>query len=164
MKHIEKATPASLDAIMKIYEDARAYMRATGNATQWAGGYPAESLIREDIERGNFYLCMEDGEILGVFYYAEENDPTYDVIYDGAWQNDKPYAVIHRIAVSRDSHGKGVAAFIFDSCFARFPNLKIDTHKDNLPMHRALEKRGFVRCGIIHLANGDERIAFQRVS
>ena len=107
---------------------------------------------------------MEDGEILGVFYYAEENDPTYDVIYDGAWQNDKPYAVIHRIAVSRDSHGKGVAAFIFDSCFARFPNLKIDTHRDNLPMQRALEKRGFVRCGIIHLANGDERIAFQRVS
>ena len=113
---------------------------------------------------GMVYLCMEDGEILGVFYYAEENDPTYDVIYDGAWQNDKPYAVIHRIAVSRDSHGKGVAAFIFDSCFARFPNLKIDTHRDNLPMQRALEKRGFVRCGIIHLANGDERIAFQRVS
>ena len=105
MKHIEKATLAALDAIMKIYEDARAYMRATGNATQWAGGYPAESLNREDIERGYFYLCMEDGEILGVFYYAEENDPTYDVIYDGAWQNDKSYAVIHRIAVSRDSLG-----------------------------------------------------------
>lgn len=164
MKHIEAATLASLDAIMKIYEDARAYMRATGNATQWAGGYPAESLIREDIEKGNFYLCMDEGEILGVFYYAEENDPTYDKIYDGEWQNDKPYAVIHRVAVARDSHGKGVAAFIFDACFAKFGNLKIDTHRDNLPMQRALEKRGFVRCGIIHLANGDERIAFQRVS
>ncbi len=164
MKKIEKATMASLGAIMKIYEDARAYMRATGNATQWAGGYPCESLIREDIERGNFYLCIDEGEILGVFYYAEENDPTYEKIYDGAWQNDKPYAVIHRIAVSRDSHGKGVAAFIFDSCFARYGNLKIDTHRDNLPMQRALEKRGFIRCGIIHLANGDERIAFQRVN
>ena len=162
MKSIEKATMASLEAIMKIYEDARAYMRATGNATQWAGGYPSETLIREDIEKGNFYLCVEEGAICGVFYYAEENDPTYATIYDGAWLNDKPYAGIHRIAVSRDSHGKGVAAFIFDSCFARFGNLKIDTHRDNLPMQRALEKRGFIRCGIIHLANGDERIAFQR--
>ena len=163
MKTIEKATIASLEAVMRIYEDARAYMRSTGNATQWAGGYPSEALIRENMEKGNFYLCLDDGEIVGVFYFAMENDPTYERIYEGAWLSDEPYAVIHRIAVSRDSHGKGVAAFIFDSCFAKCPNLRIDTHRDNLPMQRALEKRGFVRCGIIYLANGDERIAFQRI-
>jgi GNAT superfamily N-acetyltransferase len=162
MKTIVKATVTSIKEIMKIYEDARAYMRATGNATQWAGGYPSEALICGDIARGNFYLCMDEGKIVGVFYFAVENDPTYANIYDGAWLNDEPYAVIHRIAVSRDSHGKGVAAFIFDSCFEKCSNLKIDTHRDNLPMQRALEKRGFVRCGIIYLANGDERVAFQR--
>ncbi len=162
MKTIEKATIADIKPVMKIYEDARAYMRASGNATQWAGGYPSESLICGDMEKGNFYVCRDEGEIVGVFYFAEEHDPTYAKIYDGAWLNDEPYAVIHRIAVSRESHGKGVAAFIFDSCFEKCQNLKIDTHRDNFPMQRALEKRGFVRCGIIYLANGDERIAFQK--
>ena len=163
MKRIEKATIASLEQIMKIYDDARAYMRASGNATQWAGGYPAESLIRSDMEKGNLYLCMDEEEIVGVFYFAKENDPTYRNIYEGSWLNDEPYAVIHRVAVSRESHGKGVAAFIFDSCFEKWANIKIDTHRDNIPMQKSLEKRGFVRCGIIYLQSGDERIAFQRV-
>jgi hypothetical protein len=30
-------------------------------------------------------------------------------------------------------------------------------------MQRSLEKNGFARCGIIHLASGDERIAYQKV-
>jgi hypothetical protein len=30
-------------------------------------------------------------------------------------------------------------------------------------MQKSLAKNGFVRCGIIHLANGDERIAYQRI-
>ena len=163
MKRIEKATTASLEQVMKIYDDARAYMRATGNATQWAGGYPAESLIRADMEKGNLYLCLDEEEIVGVFYFAKENDPTYEKIYEGSWLNDEPYAVIHRVAVSQNSHGKGVASFIFDFCFEKWANIKIDTHRDNLPMQRSLEKRGFVRCGIIYLESGDERIAFQRV-
>ncbi len=78
--------------------------------------------------------------------------------------NDRPYGVIHRIAVSDAVRGRGVAGFIFDTCFAKCQNLKIDTHRDNLPMQRALEKNGFIRCGIICLANGDERIAYQRCS
>ena len=41
-------------------------------------------------------------------------------------------------------------------------SIRIDTHKDNIPMQRALAKHGFIKCGIIHLANGDERIAFQK--
>ncbi len=162
MKTIRNATPADLDAVMTIYSDARTFMRASGNLTQWAGGYPSEEIVRRDMEKGALYVCEEDGALLGVFYFAEENDPTYAVIYEGAWQNDKPYAVIHRIAVSGDSHGKGVAGFIFDSCFERYSNLKIDTHRDNIPMQKALTKRGFRYCGIIHLANGDERLAYQK--
>ncbi len=163
MKIIEKATLPDLGAVMQIYADARAYMRASGNLTQWSGGYPGESVIRADMEKGALYVCREDSEILGVFYFAKENDPTYAEIYDGAWQNDEPYAVIHRIAVSRESHGKGVAAFIFQSCFETCPNLKIDTHRDNLPMQKSLEKNGFVRCGIIHLLSGEERVAYQKI-
>ncbi len=162
MKSIRKATHDDLERILLVYSAARDFMRETGNMNQWTGGYPSREVVLADMDKGCLYLCEEEGCLLGVFYYAEEEDPTYGTIESGAWQNTLPYAVIHRIAVSSQARGKGVAGFIFDSCFARHPNLKIDTHRDNLPMQHALEKNGFRRCGIIHLANGDARLAYQR--
>ncbi len=34
-----------LPLVMEIYDYARAFMRTTGNATQWIDGYPSEALI-----------------------------------------------------------------------------------------------------------------------
>ncbi len=42
-------------------------------------------------------------------------------------------------------------------------SIKIDTHQENLPMRRFLEKNAFQYCGIIYLENGDERMAFERL-
>ncbi len=162
MKTIRKATAADIEHILAIYESARRFMRTTGNMTQWTGGYPSRAIVEADISKQALHVCEEDGFLLGVFYYAVEEDPTYGTVYGGAWLNDRPYAVIHRIAVAEAARGRGVAGFIFNACFARCPNLKIDTHRDNIPMQRALEKNGFRRCGIIHLLSGDERVAFQR--
>ena len=39
-----------LPLVMEIYDYARAFMRATGNTTQWIDGYPSEALIRREIE------------------------------------------------------------------------------------------------------------------
>ena len=36
-----------------------------------------------------------------------------------------------------------------------------DTHEDNLPMQRVLEKNGFQRCGTIFVEDGSPRIAYQ---
>ncbi len=159
---IRQATAADLLSVMQIYEEARVFMRQSGNATQWSGGYPSEEIVRRDMEKQSLFVCEEDGELLGVFYFAKENDPTYGVIYEGTWLNELPYAVIHRVAISAKSHGKGVGAFIFQTGFEWCSNLKIDTHRDNIPMQRSLEKNGFQRCGIIHLLNGEERIAYQK--
>ena len=53
--------------------------------------------------------------------------------------------------------------FCFNECFKMFPSLKIDTHKDNIPMQKVLLRNGFKFCGIIHLENGDERLAYQKI-
>ena len=42
-------------------------------------------------------------------------------------------------------------------------SLRIDTHRGNAVMRRMLEKNGFKYCGIIHLEDGDERLAFQKI-
>ena len=157
---IRKALQGELSAVMEIYDSARAYMRENGNPEQWAGGYPARELIESDIENGFCHVCVEGEEILGVFYYAEGNDPTYEVIEDGAWLDDAPYGVIHRIAVA--ARGRGVAAACFDFALARCGNVKIDTHACNLPMQHTLAKNGFSRCGTIYVEDGSPRIAYQK--
>ena len=157
---IRRAKTENLDRILQIYEQAKIFMRQQGNHNQWTGGYPGAETILEDIARGDFFLCMEKEEILGVFCFFCRPDPTYAKIYDGAWLNDEPYGVIHRIAV--DHRGQGLIAKIFDWALAQCPNLRIDTHEDNAPMRRALEKYGFAYCGIIRIFNGDERIAFHK--
>ena len=58
--------------------------------------------------------------------------------------------------------GRGIASKIYDYCYGIINNLRIDTHKDNLPMQHSLEKNGFSHRGIIYILSGDERIAYQK--
>lgn len=146
--------------ICDIYDQARVFMRENGNPNQWGTGYPTRELVKQDIVRGNSYVCVEKNQIVGTFYFANEKDATYMEIYDGKWLNDKEYGVIHRIAAVGTT--KGVASFCFEWCFDQCDNLKIDTHKDNVVMQKVLEKNGFIYCGKIYLANGSERIAYQK--
>ena len=53
---------------------------------------------------------------------------------------------------------------MIDFCFARDANIRIDTHRDNTIMQHNLQKHGFTYCGIIFLASGDERLAYQRIA
>lgn len=159
---IKKADHEDLNIILDIYDGARRFMRKVGNPRQWGNAYPSVDQITADISAGKQYVVIEDGDILATFFFDIFDDPTYAVIFDGAWLNDAPCGVIHRLAVSDTSRGKGVAGHCFEYAFAQCRNLKIDTHIDNLPMQRSLEKNGFVRCGRILLANGESRTAFQR--
>lgn len=158
---IRKAAICEIKSIMHIYDLAREYMRANGNLLQWADGYPSEDVISDDIRNGNLYVVTDETEkLLCVFAFIKGPDITYSEIYDGQWPNSKDYYVIHRIAVSE--HRKGIATFVYNYCLDRFPVLRIDTHRDNIPMQNSLKKNSFSYCGIIHLLSGDERLAFQK--
>lgn len=157
---IEKASLAQLPRILALYEQARSFMAQSGNPDQWGNAYPPESMIRQDILNGKCYVNLSGEKIQAVFYFAVEADPTYGYI-EGAWCNDAPYGVIHRIAVGEN--GKGVAAACFAYALTQCGNLRIDTHEKNIPMQRCLAKNGFTRCGTIYLEDGDPRIAYQKV-
>lgn len=145
---------------MAVYARARQFMAQNGNPDQWGTAYPTEEMIRQDIQNGKCYVNLDDNKIRAVFYFNVEADPTYGYI-EGAWLNDEPYGVIHRIAVGES--GKGVAAECFAFAQARCSNLRIDTHEKNIPMQRCLAKHGFTRCGTVYLEDGDPRIAYQKV-
>lgn len=159
---IRKAKSEEFEAIMQIYSSAQDFMAQNGNGSQWGKTHPDPELIKDDIRRGELYVCIEESSIACVFFYRFANDPTYDIIYNGAWQNDVPYGVVHRIASSRIV--KGAARFCLDWAFSNCGSLRIDTHKNNIPMQSLLTKLNFKYCGIIHLENGDERLAYHRIS
>ena len=156
---IRKTTEKDLPFVSDIYENAKRFMKESGNPTQW-NDKPNIETAREDMERGVGYVAEEDGEVLAVFMFSVGDDETYAEIYDGSWLNSEPYAVIHRIAVKEQ--GRGLIGYCIDECFKICPNLKIDTHRNNIPMQKALTKRGFEYCGIIYLENGEERLAYQK--
>ena len=155
---IRKARQGDLMQIQSIYEKARQLMRYTGNATQWVDGYPSEEIIRNDIRQGNFYVEEIKGEITGCFAYIVGEEPTYQQI-DGNWLDEEPYGTIHRLASS--GRTGGVADRCFEFCRSITPNLRADTHENNKIMQHLLLRNGFRYCGIIRVANGSERLAYQ---
>lgn len=159
--YIRPAVLEDMNRILEIYAHAREFQKATGNPTQWAGGYPQRELLEEDIRLRQLFVCVSGGEIAGVFVFFIGEEDTYRVIRNGAWPNEEPYAVIHRIASG--GKVKGVAGFCFDWALAQCPNLRIDTHADNAVMQHVLEKNGFIRCGEITIHDGTPRIAFQKI-
>ena len=159
MLKIRKAQLQDLESILEVYAIARQFMREHDNPTQWLGGYPHRELLQEDIAVGQLYVVTNAGEICGVFAFIPGKDPTYGYI-EGAWHYDEPYAAIHRVASSGSV--KGVLSACVAFCVEKCPYLRIDTHRDNYVMQRALARLGFSQCGIIYLENGDPRIAFDK--
>ena len=64
----------------------------------------------------------------------------------------------------RQRHAHGVFRAIMDWCFSRDCNIRIDTHRDNRIMQHVILGYGFSYCGIIYLASGDERLAYQKIA
>ncbi len=166
---IRKAKYADLPVIGTLYEDARASLRAMG-VDQWQeGNYPSEEDARADIDAGIGYVLEEAGEVLAVACIAFGREPTYEKIEQGAWKaNPSEYGFLHRIAVSSRAKGKNCAGRMFQELKRQAAErgvtvLRCDTHRDNLPMQKALAKSGFSRRGVIHVEDGSERIAFELI-
>lgn len=147
---------------MEVLSAAKKIMRSSGNLNQWIGGYPSEEAILGDIEKGCGYVVEDEGNVVAYFAFVPSPEPTYKSIYEGKWLDDSlPYHVIHRIGSLPQVHG--VFKSIMDWCFGQDPNIRIDTHRDNRIMQHLILKEGFTYCGIIYLANGDERLAYQAI-
>lgn len=157
---IRKTTLDDMGIILKIYADARNFMASRGNPTQWGSIYPSQTLLENDIQSGDSYVCEEHGKIIATFFYRFGVDETYLKIYNGEWLDESPYGVVHRIA--SDGTIRGTASFCLQWALEQCGNLRIDTHRNNTVMQHTLDKNGFTYCGVIYLEDGSERIAYQK--
>ena len=78
---IRKTEPADLFAIGEIYENAKRFMRESGNPTQWDDGKPNIDTAREDMENGVGYVAEENG---GRVKHGEYNFATPSDAFDAA--------------------------------------------------------------------------------
>lgn len=156
---IRKATSIDIDKIIEIYKSAQDFMIRTGNPSQWGHSYPTKDIIRSDIDLEVCNLiCGSDGPH-GVFALFEGIEPTYENIEKGEWINDDEYVTIHRIASDGKCHGIFNCALKY--CMKISDNIRIDTHRNNLIMQKLIERNSFQKCGIIYVADGSARIAYQ---
>lgn len=110
----------------------------------------------------------------GTFLFMHEKEPSYNDLKDGKWpENTEDYWCIHSVASGMKV--KGVASFIFSWCENQpgVKCIKIDTHRNNLPMRHLVEKNGYIYCGHCYyyedvetddgIVQDFERIAFCKV-
>lgn len=146
-----------------VFVEAKQKMRESGNLHQWTGDYPSVQQLQKDMIHGNGYVVENQDKVpVAYFFLTERGEPIYKEIYDGEWLDDtSTYAVIHRLASLKSV--QGIASLVFEWTSLYYDNIRIDTHRDNSPMQHIVEKNGFRYCRIIHLENGDERLAYQRI-
>ena len=158
---IRNAIESDLLEIKSIVAKARELMKSSGNVNQWVDGYPSSEVFLSDICSGNAYLLLRENKVVAYFAMTDGPEPTYNLITKGSWLNDDNYGVLHRIASNGEA--KGVFKEILLYASEHYSNIRIDTHHDNKIMQRLLEQNEFMYCGIIFLADGSPRLAYQRI-
>ena len=162
---IRRSTEQDFDRIMEIYAYARGFMAAHVNPNQWGPtNWPPAAFIRRDIAEGKSLVCVSGERVVGTFFFTQGADvePTYRRIEDGAWLEDSPYGVVHRLA--GDGSVKGIGAFCLNWAYEQCGHLRVDTHGDNTVMQSLLEKLGFLHCGTIYVEEDDyPRLAYEKL-
>ena len=162
---LRKARQNELPAIWEIIQFAIAQRKLDGS-TQWQDGYPNPNSLQNDLDQGYAYVVAEGDTILVYAAIIFDKEPAYEQI-EGKWLSEGDYVVIHRVAVSPQAKGKGLATELFRmieplATEKKVYSIKVDTNFDNGPMLRIVEKLGYTYCGEVYF-RGSARKAFEKV-
>ena len=165
---VRPATKDDLSDVMSCVKRLKREYFEANNIPQWQGDYPAKSDFAADLEAKRLFVMYMGECLVGFASVGFEDEPTYSEVEGGSWKENGDYAVVHRFGINPDWHGMGMGTALMGLadklCEARGVSaVRADTHEQNAGMIRLLEKCGFERRGIIHLANGDPRIAFEKI-
>ena len=102
---IRKSRMADLPEILKLYEEARAFMQETGNGTQWGTSYPPVEQVETDIREEKAMSARKMADWPEVLFFRGP-DPDYAEIYEGSWMGSGDYDVMHRVAAPGARKGR----------------------------------------------------------
>ncbi|MDH6364041.1 GNAT superfamily N-acetyltransferase [Enterococcus sp. PF1-24] len=170
MLYVRKATLADLAKMEEIIQSATAFLAEQGSP-QWQNGYgPNVTDLQLDIQRGESYVLILDGQVVGVSALVTGVDPIYTAITEGTWDETyKEYLSIHRIAFDLSIRGQGLAKTFLQLLITvgrqlGYHDIRIDTYPRNALMEKAIYASGFTYQGMVkfNIPEG-ERKAYQVV-
>jgi GNAT superfamily N-acetyltransferase len=135
---IERATADQLDAVMRLFAEARAWQRERG-LDVWSVFDPA--IIERDIRGGRVHLAIDAGCVCGAVTLVES-----DVL---VWGDDDGRALyLHRLVSARGRAGAGIGALLIGWCRDETRRrskqfLRLDTWDGNPGMRAYYERHGF---------------------
>ncbi len=165
MYTFRKAQPHELPRIWEIIQYAIARRKEAGSE-QWQDGYPNPEILRNDIDKSAGYVLVEGETIAGYCAVMVNEEPAYAAI-EGEWLSNGDFVVFHRVAVSKDHLGKGLARKMMEhiETFAKshhIRSIKADTNYDNPAMLRTFGSMGYVYCGEVYF-RGSARKAYEKL-
>ncbi len=160
---ISNGKPEELDAILALTRACGKHMRENG-IDQWDEHYPDRDSLKRDIETNTLFVYRENNEILGIIVLNETQDPEYADIHWSTSDTDRNI-VVHRLAVSPEHQGKGIARKIMD--FAeewakenQYDAIRLDTFSQNPRNQRFYKNRGYTELGSVYLSYKKEHPYF----
>lgn len=150
---IRKAILEDIDPIMELVEAVVPLMNAAGN-WQWDHTYPNPAVFEKDISLEQLWVADVEGAIAGIAAITTDQDAEYAQV---GWDLGETAIVTHRLAVSPDHQGKGIAVALLQQAEKvavdrKIPVLRIDTNSKNEATQKLFPKLGYTYAGEINLA------------
>ena len=150
---IRQATLNYISAIMELVKAVVPLMNAAGN-WQWDDTYPNPAVFEKDISLHQLWLADIEGAIAGIAAITTDQDAEYAQV---GWDLHETAIVTHRLAVSPDHQGKGIAVALMEQAekvavSRRIAVLRVDTNSRNEATQKLFPKLGYRYAGEIDLA------------
>lgn len=151
-----KCDESHLQGATAFYHEVVEYLETHINYPFWTSEHPSDECIAEAVSRGEQYICVEDGRIVGALLLSEDPDGDYDAGHWSRELREGEYLSVHILAVSPERCHSGVGSFMVDECIfiARskgYKALRLDIVPTNTPAERLYKKKGFVYAGTADL-------------
>lgn len=151
-----QCTMAQLNEIAALYAKVLNHLEATVNYPKWTRAYPCRADFQYAIGRGELYVCVEKGKILGAGILNTNPGGKYEA---GDWSRPLErgeYLILHTLAVDPSAVRQGVGGFIVDESIALarkkgFKAVRLDVVPGNTPAVSLYKRKGFSYAGTRNL-------------
>ena len=163
---IRKAKISDLGNIMIMYKSCVKGMIANG-IDQWDDTYPDIETINQDLEKQNYYVVEEKGEIIGGINIDQNQDKTY---LDIDWEDKSDsFLVVHRLGVKEEFWNKKIGENLMlftENLVAEkgLRSIRLDTYSGNPKAIKFYIRLGYRELGSINLKpNKNEYYCFEKI-
>ncbi len=149
MLAIRAARADEFEKVRGFYHELIDMMESSEFHPRWEKSvYPSDDFIRSSIERGELYVGLLSGEIIGAMAVNGEGAEGYEGAPWGVNAARGEFSVIHALGVLPSHHGRGFARGLVATAedIARglgHKALRLDVLDGNLPALKLYESEGF---------------------